>query len=74
MSVHTFDSCEEAYDACQCREEIKQGDILLIPSENVVGIADTWPIAISGETDILHSLDDTITLAEYIAKNFKRGA
>ena len=56
MSIHKFDSTAEAYDACQCDEDIKRGDLLVIESEGVVGVADTWPYAITEAHGELHQL------------------
>lgn len=61
MKKHTFASTGQAYDACQCDQDVKKGDILLIPDENVVGIADTWPFAISKEHGQLHGLEEGYT-------------
>ena len=58
MSIHKFESTREAYDACQCDEDIKRGDLLVIESEGVVGVADTWPYAITEECGDLHQLAD----------------
>ena len=55
MAIHIFDSTGDAYDACQCDENVTRGDILYIPSENVVGLADTWPVAITKEYGQLHT-------------------
>ena len=55
MAIHIFDSTGGAYDACQCDDNVKRGDILYIPSEGVVGLADTWPIAITKEYGALHT-------------------
>ena len=57
MKTHSFNTTVEAYDACQCDENIHMGDLLLIPSENVVGIAHTWPFAVSEECGALHEID-----------------
>jgi hypothetical protein len=57
MKVWHFDSTGDAYDATQCREEIKSGDILVIASEGVVGIADTWPFAITEAHGHLHTVE-----------------
>lgn len=57
--IHTFDSTQEAYDACQCDESIKDGDILLIPSEGVVGLAGTWPVAVTVKYGELHMKEPT---------------
>ena len=56
MHVHYFESTGRAYDATQCDETIRTGDILVIESEGVVGIADTWPFAITAETGKLHEV------------------
>lgn len=53
--VHEFDSTGDAYDACQCYDEIKDGDLLLIKSERVVGIAGTWPVAVTAKNGKLHT-------------------
>lgn len=47
MTIHYFDGTGEAYDACQCDENIKTGDTLVIESEGVVGLAWAWPVAVS---------------------------
>ena len=54
--IWIFDSSGEAYDACQCRDEIKTGHILIVPNEKVVGIAHTWPIAVTVERGNLHEV------------------
>jgi len=56
MSIHKFESTVDAYNACQCDEGIKQGDLLVIESEGVVGVADTWPYAITEAHGSLHRL------------------
>jgi len=54
VNVHYFESTGEAYDACQCDKAIKTGDVLVIRSERVVGIADTWPMAVTAKHGELH--------------------
>ena len=68
IAMHTFDSTREAYNATQCRDDIKKGDILLIPSEGVVGIADTWPFAVSSKRGELHGIDVTGWDSPYMLK------
>ncbi|TPL42589.1 hypothetical protein [Mesorhizobium sp. B2-4-5] len=58
IKVHFFDSTGEAYDATQCDETIQNGDVLIIPDEKVVGLADTWPVAVTKQAGHLHSLAD----------------
>ena len=55
VTWHQFDSTEEAYDACQCDDAVKNGDVLHIPTEGVVGIADTWPCAVTVDKGDLHA-------------------
>lgn len=47
MATWTFEDSESAYGACQCRDDIKNGDTLIIESEQVVGLAGTWPVAVT---------------------------
>lgn len=61
IKVHSFGTTGEAYDACQCDENIKNGDVLLIAPECVVGLAWTWPFAISKRRGHLHTLKDPLT-------------
>lgn len=55
-TIHTFESTGEAYDAVQCSDQIKKGDLLLVQSEKVVGIAYTWPFAVTLEHGSLHHI------------------
>lgn len=46
--IHFFPSAVEAYDASQCTDNIIDGDLLVIPSEGVLGILiEAWPTAIT---------------------------
>jgi hypothetical protein len=58
MKIHVFRSTGEAYDACNCDDNVKTGDILIVPSEGVVGIADTWPFSITPNRGKFHTLKD----------------
>jgi hypothetical protein len=62
MTIIHFPTSGEAYDACQRDETINDGDVLVITSEGVVGIADTWPVAVT----VNHT--SKTTLAECLAK------
>jgi hypothetical protein len=64
MRVHEFASTGDAYDATQCRDDISNGDTLVIASERVIGIADTWPVAVTVEFGKLHTPADNVTLAQ----------
>lgn len=61
IATHIFRSTGDAYDACQCDESIKRGDVLVIESEGVIGVADTWPIAVTVVNGNLHSLEEGAT-------------
>ena len=52
--IHEFSSTRDAYDASQCY--VDTGDVLYVPSESVVGVSYTWPIAITNEWEGLHTL------------------
>ncbi|MFJ5725827.1 hypothetical protein [Streptomyces sp. NPDC093149] len=52
----TFHSTADAYGACQVREEIRDGDVLVIEREQVIGIAHTWPFALTEKRGDLHTL------------------
>ncbi|MBA0053474.1 hypothetical protein E0L36_22120 [Streptomyces sp. AJS327] len=55
--THTFDSSAEAYDASQCRDDIRDGDVLVVPSEGIVAILNrAWPAALTAVHGELHTL------------------
>jgi hypothetical protein len=56
MTVHTFRSTGRAYDACQCDDSIKDGDVLVVEAEQVVGVANTWPVAVTRRVGQLHAI------------------
>lgn len=68
MTIHKFGSTSQAYDACQCDPDVKRGDVLLIEAADycVVGVADTWPFAVTKERGQLHGMAWT----EYAAKEW----
>lgn len=57
MKTHHFDDTGYAYDACQTDENIKTGDILICERDQVIGIADVWPVAITIKNGELHTVD-----------------
>jgi hypothetical protein len=69
VRAHIFDSTGEAYDATQCDADIKKGDLLLIAKEKVVGIADTWPIAVTKENGELHTVFDVDSFLKSFLKD-----
>lgn len=55
--VFVFSDTGEAYDSCQCLDELSlDGQTLLIPSEKVVGLSGAWPLAVTVEQGKLHAL------------------
>jgi hypothetical protein len=58
VKVHKFDNTGDAYDACQCDDDINTGDVLVIEPEGVVGIAWVWPFALTAAHGALHTLND----------------
>lgn len=55
--VHRFDSTHEAYNATQWNDEIRDGDVLVIAPEKVVGILnEAWPFALTVRHGELHTL------------------
>jgi len=57
--VHTFRSTGQAYDESQTGEKVKDGDVLHVPSEGVVGYMHAaWPVAVTKERGAFHHLND----------------
>lgn len=61
MKTHEFDNTESTYSACQIGEA-KTGDLLIIESEEIVGVAYCWPIAATLRTGELYSIKPTSTI------------
>jgi hypothetical protein len=57
VTVHHFGSSGEAYDASQTHDEIKDGDVLSVASEHVVGVlVKAWVVAVGENTGQFHEL------------------
>lgn len=57
MLAYLFNDSGEAYDATQCRDELAEnGHALVIPSEGVVGLSYTWPVAVTAKQGQLHNI------------------
>lgn len=55
--VHRFGRTSTAYNATQCRGDIRDGDVLVIEPEQVVGfLRSAWPGAITAAHGELHTL------------------
>ncbi|HBO6962740.1 TPA: hypothetical protein L4936_001601 [Pseudomonas aeruginosa] len=57
--THNFISTSAAYDATQCDQTVEKGHALHVIAEKVVGLAWTWPVAITLEAGALHCMGDT---------------
>ena len=68
MKIWAFESTGDAYDTIQCNDEIRKGDIVLVPSERVVGLADTWPVAPTEACGQLHQATEG-QLGQYLLEN-----
>ncbi|MFF3096775.1 hypothetical protein [Streptomyces cyaneofuscatus] len=70
-AVHRFTSTSEAYDETQTRDDIRDGDVLVIESEKVVGfLRSAWPGAITTEHGELHTFTSparVIDQGKYVA-------
>lgn len=82
MRVFQVDSTKEAYDMSQ-DGRAKNGDIFVVPSEEVIGISWTWPVAITEAHGELHTINpdftvegiledflDSVDMAERLKKGF----
>ena len=58
QKIHHFDDSGAAYDMAQCSPEVNKGDILVIESEKVVGLAHTWPVAVTKNAGHLHQVEE----------------
>ena len=58
IRAHVFDDSGEAYNATQCSDAIRRGDVLVIEDEGVVGLANAWPLAVTAEAGEFHLIDD----------------
>jgi len=56
--AHRFDDTEEAYNMTQCRDDIRDGDVLIIEREGVVGfLRSAWPAALTTAHGELHRIE-----------------
>ncbi|MFI0736429.1 hypothetical protein ACH4S9_46780 [Streptomyces sp. NPDC021225] len=55
--THRFEDTESAYNATQCRDDIREGDVLIIKREGVVGfLRSAWPVAVTVAYGELHRI------------------
>lgn len=55
-----FDSTGQAYGATQTQDWVRNGTVLVIPNERVIGVAHTWPVAVTEAAGELHKLDPAL--------------
>ena len=60
-AVHHFFCTADAYDATQTRNDVADGDTLVC-DEGVVGVAHTWPFAVTVAFGELHRVADLAAL------------
>ena len=62
IAVHQFESTVEAYDACQYDDNIKDGDVLVVAGEGVIGVlTGAWPVAVlypGDDSGSFHQLEE----------------
>lgn len=72
MKVHEFEASGDAYDETQYNDELQDGDVLVVRPEGVIGVVETWPVAVTKNHGSLHSLRQDSTpeqWAENVAKS-----
>jgi hypothetical protein len=62
-AIHEFSSTGSAYDATQT--ELDDGEVLLVRDEGVVGVSDTWPIAVTEAHGELHRMASGYTVEQW---------
>lgn len=70
-NVWVFDTTDGAYNTTQVDDQIKDGDVLLVPSEGVAGwMCEAWPTAVTETAGAFHTLsgDGRANYAEKIAQ------
>ena len=68
--VHHYSDTGAAYSATQHDATVMNGDVLVIVDERVIGMAETWPFAITVEPGSLHQLDPTVATIKVLASAF----
>jgi hypothetical protein len=57
MNIYAFTSSGEAYDCSQWSSLIKDGDLLIVPSEQIAGfLMQAWPCAVTPNLGAFHAL------------------
>ena len=80
VTVHTFMSTGEAYDYSQCRDDIKDGDVLWVPGNHDAAVlCSAWPVSVRKDyiTDIntrFHVLKPDTTWNQYEDGKYRASA
>jgi hypothetical protein len=75
MTNFTFASTAAAYDTSQYDERIADGDILIVPSEGVVGfLFQAWPVAVTETNGAFHQLAEGATFASLEGGQYAKAA
>lgn len=73
MDTHYFGSTGEAYDASQCRDEIKDGDLLVVLNEGVIGfLVQAWPVSITKGVGHFHTFSYVDNSEEHYQESIER--
>jgi hypothetical protein len=59
-TIHECSTTARAYASCQVDERFQTGDVLVIRDERVVGVADTWPTAITASVGCFHVIKEDV--------------
>jgi hypothetical protein len=62
VNVYVCGDSEQAYNLSQGLPQTDNNAILYIPSENIVGVVNTWPIAVTKKAGHLHTPNDWKTI------------
>lgn len=62
VNVYVCGDSEQAYNLSQGLPQTDNDAILYIPSENIVGVVNTWPIAVTKKAGHLHTPNDWKTI------------
>ena len=69
VNVYVCESGADAYNLAQGLDKDKDNSILYIPSENMVAVANTWPIAVTKNSGEFHIPKDWASADRYDFKN-----
>jgi hypothetical protein len=70
--VHIFAyGSRDAYNLTQVEDGIKDGDVLIVPSEGIVGImVEAWPCALTSENGAFHRTTDGMVVSKVLGAKY----